>query len=233
MARRHARSRRRTSFAQHLVIMAKSPCLGRVKRRLARDIGDVAATRFYRTCLSHTVLRLAPDTRWRTVLAVDPDCAVAERVWPWRGTMALLPQGGGDLGRRMQRLFALLPPGPTIIVGSDIPTIRAAHIAAAFKLLGHADVVFGPALDGGYWLIGLNRSPRLLRPFANVRWSTPYALADTVANLDGKRVAFAAMLSDVDTAEDFGRERAHAERLSSLTKCRTGHAFNLNLRGLL
>jgi rSAM/selenodomain-associated transferase 1 len=193
--------------------MAKSPDLGRVKRRLGRDIGDVAATRFYRTCLFHTVLRLARDKRWRTVLAVDPDCAVAERVWPSHGTLALLPQGGGDLGRRMQRLFALLPPGPAIVVGSDIPAIRAVHIAAAFAQLGRADAVLGPALDGGYWLIGLNRSPNLLRPFAAVRWSTPYALADTVANLDGKRVAFAAMLGDVDNADDFRRERASAERL--------------------
>ena len=74
--------------------------------------------------------------------------------------------------------------------------------------------MLGPALDGGYWLIGLKRCcPRVLRPFAAVRWSSAYALADTVANLDGKRVAFAATLSDVDTAEDFRRERASAERL--------------------
>jgi rSAM/selenodomain-associated transferase 1 len=212
MARRHARSPRRTSFAQHLVIMAKSPAMGRVKRRLARDIGDVAATRFYRTCLSQAMLRLARDRRWRTVLAVNPDRAVADRIWPSPGTV-VMPQGGGDLGRRMQRLFALLPPGPAIIVGSDIPALRPKHIAEAFKLLGHADVVLGPALDGGYWLIGLKRNQRVLRPFAGVRWSTPYALADTVANLDGKRVGFAAMLSDVDSAEDFRRERAAAERL--------------------
>jgi uncharacterized protein len=198
--------------------MAKSPCLGRVKRRLGRDIGDVAATSFYRHCLSHAVLRLAQDRRWRTVLAVDPDRAVAAGVWPSCKGIVLLPQGKGDLGRRMQRLFGLLPPGPVLIVGSDIPAIRPEHVAVAFKLLGHADLVLGPALDGGYWLVGLKRIPRVLRPFGGVRWSSAYALADTVANLDGKRVAFAAMLSDVDTAEDYRRERAHGERLISLSK---------------
>jgi uncharacterized protein len=213
MARRRAPRPRRSSFAKYLVIMAKSPCLGRVKRRLGRDIGDVTALRFYRTCLSHAGLRLAQDRRWRTVLAVDPDRAIGERVWPSRISVALLPQGGGDLGRRMQRLFALLPPGPVLIVGSDVPAMRPAHIAEAFRQLGRVDAVLGPALDGGYWLVGLKRSPRLLRPFAGVRWSSAYALADTVANLDGKRVAFAAMLSDVDTADDFRRERASAERL--------------------
>jgi rSAM/selenodomain-associated transferase 1 len=226
-------ARRRASFAKHLVIMAKSPNLGRVKRRLGRDVGDVAAARFYRTCLSHTALRLAQDRRWRTVIAVDPDRDVTTPFWPSRRRIARLPQGKGDLGRRMQRLFAALPPGPAIIVGSDIPAIRPHHIAEAFRRLGGADAVLGPAPDGGYWLIGLKRSPRVLRPFAAVRWSSAYALADTVANLDGKRVAFAATLSDVDIAEDFRRERASAERLIPSTKMPQGHAFNLNLRGLL
>jgi uncharacterized protein len=210
MARHPARRRRRTSFANHLVIMAKSPVMGRVKRRLGRDIGDVAATRFYRHCLSHVVQRLGRDPRWRTMLAVDPDRDVIKAFWPSR---AILPQGMGDLGRRMQRLFASLPPGPVVIVGSDILAIAPAHIAEAFRLLGGADAVLGPARDGGYWLVGLKRSPRVLTPFAGVRWSSAYALADTIANLDGKRVAFTAMLSDVDAAEDYRRERATAARL--------------------
>jgi rSAM/selenodomain-associated transferase 1 len=233
MARRRAEAPRRSSFAKHLVIMAKSPVMGRVKRRLGREIGDVAAIRFYRHCLSHAVLRLARDPRWRTVLAVDPDREAAESFWPPRKSVTLQPQGRGDLGRRMQRLFATLPPGPVIIVGSDIPAIRAEHIAAAFKLLGRADAVFGQAPDGGYWLIGLKRSPRVLQPFADIRWSGPHALADTLANLDGKSVASAATLSDVDTAENFRHERAHAQRLVSPSKRRTDNAFNLNLRGLI
>jgi len=215
MARRAARPERRTSLAKRLVIMAKTPHLGRVKRRLGREIGDVAAIRFYRNCLSHTALRLARDPRWRTILAVAPDRDVAARFWPLRGRLVRLPQGEGDLGRRMRRLFARLPPGPTIIVGSDIPAIRPAHVADAFRRLGRADVVLGPAPDGGYWLIGLSRTPRVLTPFAGVRWSGPHALADTLANLKGKRVALAAMLGDVDTAEDLRLERASAERLIS------------------
>jgi uncharacterized protein len=218
MARRTARGPRRTSFAKHLVIMAKSPCLGRVKRRLGRDIGEVAATGFYRTCLSHAVLRLARDPRWRTLLAIAPDRDGAAGFEPSSRIVSRVTQGSGDLGRRMQRLFASLPPGPAIVVGSDIPAISAAHIAEAFELLARADAVLGPARDGGYWLIGLKRSPRVLSPFAGVRWSSAYALADTVANLDGKRVAFAAMLSDVDTAEDYRRERGRAERLLSRSK---------------
>jgi rSAM/selenodomain-associated transferase 1 len=193
--------------------MAKSPVLGLAKRRLGREIGEAASIRFYRSCLTHSVLRLASDPRWQTLLAVAPDKDVAQRFWPSPLRASRLLQGGGDLGKRMQRLFTHLPPGPAIIVGSDIPAISALHVAQAFRLLGRADAVLGPAPDGGYWLIGLKRTPRLLAPFAGVRWSGPHALAETVANLTGKRVAFAATLSDVDTGEAYRRERAVAERL--------------------
>ena len=156
----------RPRYAKHLVIMTKSPVAGRVKRRLGREIGDVAAIRFYRTCLSHTALRLAQDRRWRTLLAIDPDRDVAAPFAPSPKILARVKQGDGDLGRRMLRLFSLLPPGSVIIVGSDIPAIGAEHIAQAFRLLGRNDAVLGPAGDGGYWLIGLKRMPKLLSPFA-------------------------------------------------------------------
>ena len=164
MARRRAEAPRRSSFAKHLVIMAKSPVMGRVKRRLGREIGDVAAIRFYRHCLSHAVLRLARDPRWRTVLAVDPDREAAESFWPPRQSVTLQPQGRGDLGRRMQRLFATIAAGPgrSSSAATFLPSAPE-HIADAFKLLGRADAVFGQAPDGGYWLIGLKRSPRVLQ----------------------------------------------------------------------
>jgi rSAM/selenodomain-associated transferase 1 len=212
MARRPA-APRRASFAKHLVVMAKRPVMGRVKRRLARESGEVAALRFYRNCLSRTVLRLARDPRWTVWLAVDPSAAMVEPVWPARRRVALLPQGEGDLGCRMQRLFELLPPGPAIIVGSDVPAIRPGHIAGAFKLLGDADAVLGEAPDGGYWLIGLKRTPKIVRPFTGVRWSGPRAFADTLANLAGLKVGFAATLPDVDTGADLRREGGRAARL--------------------
>lgn len=213
MGRRRAKAKRCTNFSKRLVIMAKSPVLGRTKRRLSGEIGEVAALGFYRSCLSHTLLRLAQDPRWRCVLAIAPDRDVAAGFWPPRGSVARRPQGEGDLGRRMQRLFRRLPPGPVIVVGSDIPAIHPRHVAEAFRRLGNADAVLGPAPDGGYWLVGLKRVPRLLAPFADVRWSGPHALADTLANLDGKRVLFAATLSDVDTAQDFRATRAVSSRL--------------------
>jgi hypothetical protein len=193
--------------------MAKSPRAGRIKRRLAASICAVQATRFYRTCLAHTLTRLGADRRWRTFLAIAPDSDVGMRLWPYSERVERLPQGKGDLGQRLQRLFQRLPPGPAIIVGGDIPAIRGAHVAHAFRLLGKSDAVFGHAPDGGYWLVGLRRSPRVLAPFVGVRWSGPHALADTLRNLKGQHIAFAAMLRDVDTEEDYRRLRRDWERL--------------------
>jgi len=196
-----------------LIVMAKQPRAGAVKRRLARGIGAVAATRFYRATLRHTLMRLAADARWRTYLAVAPDAALSETCWPSWPRVPRIAQAQGDLGARMQALFDGMAPGPVILVGSDIPGISPAHIAEAFRLLGQADAVFGSARDGGYWLVGFKRSPGRLAPFHDVPWSTDRALAATCANLKGRRIAFAATLGDVDTAEDLKRQRGVVERL--------------------
>ena len=186
-----------------LVIMAKQPVMGRVKTRLARQTSATEALRFYRNAVRTVASRLAADRRWRTVLAIAPDTAICARVWPSR--CAKVAQGRGDLGARMQRLLELPAHGPVVLVGTDIPSITPAHIAAAFRLLGSHDVVFGPAADGGFWLVGLKRMPALVRPFADIRWSTADTLAESLANCAGHRVALASTLSDVDDAADLRR----------------------------
>jgi hypothetical protein len=123
-------------------------------------------------------------------------------------------QGSGDLGARMQRIMDRLPPGPVVIIGSDIPWVRARFIRDAFSRLGAHDSVFGPSPDGGYWLVGLKRIPRIPRAFQNVRWSTAHALADTLRNLAGLKIAHIISLDDVDEAADFVRAgRDHGRRV--------------------
>jgi rSAM/selenodomain-associated transferase 1 len=186
-----------------LVIMAKAAVAGRAKTRLAKEIGVGRAASFARTGGLACIRRLASDPRWKSFIAVTPDAAMGEAIWP-RGVRRV-PQGHGDLGARMQRVFDRLPPGPVIIVGTDIPRIAPSHVARAFRLLGGKDVVLGPAGDGGYWLVGLNRRPRRIAPFANVRWSSRHALGDTKANLGGLKVALADQLDDVDDAASLAR----------------------------
>ena len=183
--------------------MAKAAIAGRIKTRLAREIGNVEATRFARQAGAAVLARVGADPRWQTVLAITPS-PVGGGPRPPRGYV-IKGQGCGDLGQRMQRLFAASAPGPVIIIGSDIPGIRARHIAKAFALLGARDAVFGPALDGGYWLVGMRRRPHLLRPFAPVRWSSAEALRDTLANLAGRCIGFVASLGDVDDGAAYRR----------------------------
>jgi uncharacterized protein len=190
---------------RHLVLFVRAPALGSGKRRLARDIGDVAALRFERLMLARLLRRLGSDRRWHLRIAVAPDRARhRKRLWPHG--VPVVAQGAGDLGERMQRALTACPPGPAVLVGTDIPALGPHHIAAAFHLLGHYDVVFGPAADGGFWLVGARRSPRLPPLFGQVRWSNPHTLEDALAGLQRRvSVGIAATLKDIDDGEAYRR----------------------------
>ena len=184
-----------------LVVMVKVPRPGRVKTRLARDIGPVAAAWWVRRQTARLLRRL-DDPRWDLVLAVAPDHeAMSFRRWP--SHIPRVAQGPGDLGQRMARVFRRMPPGPVVIVGADIPALGPAHVARAFRALGRAEAVVGPAPDGGYWAIGLRRgraAPTGL--FRGVRWSSAKARADTLVTLAPLSVAEVDVLADVDTVAD-------------------------------
>lgn len=147
------------------------------------------------------------ERTWQTWLAVTPSRFLDSRIWPPH--LLRIDQGQGDLGLRMSRPFIVLPPGPIVLVGADIPELERKHIVGAFDALKRAEVVLGPADDGGFWLIGMSRRPRparhvLARMFAGVRWSTPNALADVLTNLDGfVEAALVSELADIDTGLDY------------------------------
>jgi glycosyltransferase A (GT-A) superfamily protein (DUF2064 family) len=180
--------------------------MGLAKTRLARGVGLVAAWRTKRRLDAYTC-RVARSAGWETILAVAPQSDLQARfpgVWP--SDLRRIGQGRGDLGGRMSRALVAFGRVPVCIIGSDLPDLRQADLALAFRALNRTDVVLGPATDGGFWLIGM--APRAARQarLAPVRWSSPHTLSDTLACLPVSwRVRFLRELEDVDDAASLKR----------------------------
>lgn len=191
-------------YRPRLVVMVKEPRVGRVKTRLGRGIGMVPATWWFRHQVKR-LLREVEDARWQLILAASPDVdGMNSRVWP--AHLPRIAQGRGDLGVRMVRLLGLPHRGPVVLIGGDIPDVRRQHIADAFAGLGQNRAVFGPATDGGFWLVGLKRTtPAPRGMFKGVRWSTKHALADALATMPDDTPTMIATLQDVDTSNDLAK----------------------------
>jgi len=177
-----------------LFIFAKAPFMGKAKTRLAADIGPVHAWRVYRAMCAK-VFRECEDPRWDTLLYVTPDREINSGfggIWP--DHLVRIPQHEGDLTDRLARAFSIK--GPTIAIGTDAPQIKKRDIAKAFKLLKTRNAVFGPADDGGFWLIGLN-GPAKKGLFDDIRWSHPETFNDMKARVNDD-IALIRTLKDVD-----------------------------------
>ena len=199
-----------------LVVMAREPVAGEVKSRLARDIGDGPAATLYRAFILDTLRlcdRLAGTARY---LAGTPDgagAAFGALTGPdWR----VLPQGEGDLGDRLRRVFARLfdeGHGRVVVVGSDSPTLPPALVSRALEALRERDVALGPCLDGGYYLLGLAAPVDGL--FEDIPWGTPDVFARTLEGVreSGRSLALLPPWYDVDTIAELRMMKAHLDGL--------------------
>jgi rSAM/selenodomain-associated transferase 1 len=199
-----------------LGIFGKRPEPGRVKTRIADEVGADAASRLHEAMLFDLLDLwdspgvLAPGGR--KVLVYAPGDA-----GPWfdprvPASFALQPQADGDLGRRMADFFAgELEEGASrvVVIGSDAPTLDPSFVIGAFVALEGRDVVLGPATDGGYYLVGTRRAvPQI---FEGIDWSTPDVLGQTIDRLDGTGLSVAVLPPwyDVDTPESLRMLRGH------------------------
>lgn len=195
--------------ARALVVLTKAPVRGLVKTRLATAIGPDAALAVHERLVAHTLTQVARACEHLApidaVVRVTPDEAAASaRTWVPSAIRAAA-QGEGDLGARMARAIeAAFAAGASrvVLIGTDCPGLASEHLILAFAALESADVVLGPAKDGGYWLIGTRvRAPTL---FADMPWSTPDVLALTRrrAREAGWSLTHLDTLADVDTPAD-------------------------------
>lgn len=185
-----------------IILFVRHPEKGRVKTRLARDIGDDRALEIYKQLLDHTQAITKELDCDRFVFYAD--AIVANDIWEGNGYRKRV-QAGDMLGERMKNAFSeVFNSGyeKVVIIGSDCPQLSSAIISDAFKTLDTTDVVIGPATDGGYYLLALNYM--ITAVFENKQWSTDTVLTDTVADLEKLAVTYslAPVLRDIDTGDD-------------------------------
>lgn len=189
-----------------LLVLCRNPELGRVKSRLASSIGEQAALEAYelllaRTCEAACSLRVDKAIFYSRFIPESDRFIEA-------GFRAHL-QEGCDLGERMHNAFttaAAAASNAMVLIGTDCPGLTGGILDEAFRLLESNEAVLGPAMDGGYYLVGLRHPmPEL---FLNRRWSTPTVLQEALATLRSHNIEPALLkeLGDVDTLEDLKRE---------------------------
>ena len=215
---------------------AGSPSAARVKTRIAAEIGPEGAGGLYRAMLADLAENLAAfeDILFPTAAESMPESGPGEQS-PW--TPAAF-QRGRDLGIRMENGFRDAFSGGiqrAVLIGSDIPHIEPATIQRSFTDLERFDTVLGPALDGGYYLIGLTgsafrrqasfgSSPGPSRKgiiFEDIPWSTEGVFTATLGRIEtaGLSVSVLPVMRDLDTFEDVGKVLAgHGDRLPELTR---------------
>ena len=182
-----------------LIVFVKNVELGRVKTRLAATIGDDAALLIYKTLLSITR---------EAVQGVDPDLHIYYSNYieknKWVNSKSFV-QCGNNLGEKMYNAFTTgfeQNYEELVLIGSDLPTLSKSILSNAFQQLRNTEVVFGPAQDGGYYLIGMTKMYASI--FQNKSWSTSTLLNETLAELKSHNLNIGILetLNDIDTFED-------------------------------
>lgn len=188
-----------------LIIFAKSPRGADVKTRLSGHVTDEERLGLYVSLLTNTIEKLKDIPGVDTLIAYSPpeDGDYFSGFGP--GTF---PQSGGDIGERMHNALGRVLKegyGKAVLVGVDIPGLSPSTIIRAFELLKDSALVFGPARDGGYYLVGMKKPVREI--FQDIPWSTAHTLAETLKKASELvlSTALTEKLSDIDTKEDLKR----------------------------
>lgn len=189
----------------NLLVFLKYPTVGKVKTRLAASIGPERAAALYRRWIGLVFARLQP-LRDRVRIVACYDGASRHAFAPWEPLAdEWWPQSAGDLGRRLHDAFEIAHSrgGPVAAIGTDCLDLDAPAIQEALDLLAEKYVVFGPATDGGYYLVGTARP--LPGFFQGIPWSSPETLAAhlSLCHDCGWSVGLLPTRRDIDTWEDW------------------------------
>ncbi|WP_037373512.1 TIGR04282 family arsenosugar biosynthesis glycosyltransferase [Salinimicrobium xinjiangense] len=183
-----------------LLIFTRNPEVGKVKKRLATDIGDQAALKIYNHLLQHTVniTKNLQVEKWVCYSEEIP----GEDIWD-KNVFRKKLQQGEDLGERMENAFSSgFEAGfsSIIIIGSDLYDLSEEDLKIAFLTLQHSEAVIGPATDGGYYLLGLKSLPSQV--FRNKNWGSNTVLENTLKDLNNLKLKQLEARNDIDRFED-------------------------------
>jgi uncharacterized protein len=192
-----------------IAVFARAPIAGQAKTRLIPRLGAAGAARLQRQLTERSLARARSVRGARVTLWTTLDDADA-RALAHAARASVRLQHGNDLGARMSNAFAETLDGsrPMLLIGTDCPAQTAADLEAAVAALQESDAVIQPAEDGGYVLIGMNRSHPVL--FEQVAWGGASVLATTRARAARHRVRLAELPAswDLDRGEDLDRALA-------------------------
>ena len=182
-----------------IIVFVKNIKLGKVKTRLAKTIGAQGAFAVYKELVKIT--ELATENIKTDKRIYFSDVVVDSK---WKNDYKTI-QEGKNLGERMKNAFIKgFEDGyeRIVLIGSDLPDIDSNHIEKGLESLKHNDVVFGPAIDGGYYLVGMTKMYHSI--FTNKPWSESHLLEVTLKELDQEKTTYTLLeaLNDIDTFED-------------------------------
>ena len=185
-----------------LIIFVRNPVLGKVKTRIAKDLGNEKALSIYKKLLQHT--RAIAGILKEDIFVYYADHINDDDIWNGAAVSKQV-QTGNDLGERMKNAFSDLfgkSYSRVIIIGSDCFELSGDLVEEAFKSLIDHNLVIGPSVDGGYYLLGMNTFVPIL--FDDKQWSTDTVCMDTLRDIEKTDYSLYTLplLNDVDTADD-------------------------------
>ncbi|GAB2760011.1 TIGR04282 family arsenosugar biosynthesis glycosyltransferase [Salinimicrobium soli] len=197
-----------------LLIFTRNLEIGRVKKRLAKKVGNTAALEVYRYLLKHTQ-EITKDLDCDKTVYYSEEIPTND-LWEEKEYQKMI-QLGKDLGERMENAFKrAFSEGysKVVIIGSDLFDLQEKDLKKAFLALQEKNYVLGPAQDGGYYLLGMTKMNS--KVFRNKDWSTPAVFEQTLNDLKEENVALLEVRNDIDTFEDMRQHQVLLELVDNL-----------------
>mgnify|MGYP001266595320 CR=1 FL=1 len=199
-----------------IIVMTKWHAINRCKSRLSKDIGALKAAKIQEKLTINTIAvakQIQKEKLAKIIVAIDGVGISSAKRWATKnGIEKIVLQGSGNLGTKMKRQFSKTHlkktfSNPILIIGTDLPSISRLDLLQAIEILQSKEMVLGPSIDGGYWLIGLSKkllNPMCSWPFSGIKWGSDRVLKETIRLASSNQIDYALLQqkNDLDNLID-------------------------------